>query len=112
MKIVINACYGGFGISRKAAEHMAANGSAQAHAELALADKEGYWHGYGYSPDGGYTEYKRDDPLLVAAVEALGSEANGSCAQLKVVEIPNGIDWEIVDYDGNEHIAQRHRVWS
>lgn len=53
----------------------------------------------------------RSDPDLVAVVEALGKRANGSCADLAVVEIPDGVDYEIDEYDGNEHIAERHRTW-
>ena len=33
----------------------------------------------------GFTEVARDDPLLVEAVETLGKEANGSCAELVIV---------------------------
>jgi hypothetical protein len=53
----------------------------------------------------------RADPLLVQVVEELGAAANGSCASLKVVEIPDGVDWEIDEYDGSETIAEKHRSW-
>ncbi len=105
-KVVINACFGGFSISREAADFMAERGNAQATAEL----KDGKFFGYGYTdefPDG----YKRDDPDLVAAVESLGAEANGGCASLKVVEVPDGLEWEVEEYDGNEWIAETHRTW-
>ena len=85
---------------------MAANGSEQAKAELA---DTGRFHGYGYSE--GFDKYNRADPLLVAAVEALGEKANGKCARLCVTEIPDSIDWEIDDYDGMERIAEKHRTW-
>jgi hypothetical protein len=29
-----------------------------------------------------------------------------------VVEIPDGTDYEISEYDGNEHIAEKHRTWA
>lgn len=54
----------------------------------------------------------RTDKLLIQVVEELGEEANGACAQLKVVEIPDGVEYEISEYDGNEHIAEQHRTWS
>lgn len=57
------------------------------------------------------SDYLRHDPTLVAVVEELGAGANGSCAELAVVEIPDGVDYEIADYDGNEHIAEKHRTW-
>jgi hypothetical protein len=53
----------------------------------------------------------RDDPVLVQVVEEMGEHANGRCAALKVVEIPDGVSWEIDEYDGNEHIAETHRTW-
>lgn len=53
----------------------------------------------------------RADPLLVQVVEELGVEANGSCAELRVIEIPDGVDYEIDDYDGVETIHEKHRVW-
>lgn len=54
----------------------------------------------------------RDDPDLIKVVEELGDKANGSCACLKIVEIPDGVKWEIEEYDGNEHIAESHQTWS
>lgn len=54
----------------------------------------------------------RSDPDLVAVVEELGDEANGMCAQLKVVEIPDGIAWEINEYDGLESVHEQHSSWS
>ncbi len=53
----------------------------------------------------------RHDPILVRVVEELGEDANGSCAELSVVEIPDGTDYEVEEYDGNEHIAEKHRTW-
>ena len=53
----------------------------------------------------------RDDPDLIAVVESLGDAANGSCAQLRIVEIPDGTNWEIEEYDGNEHVAEIHATW-
>ena len=41
----------------------------------------------------------------------LGELANGPNAELKVVEIPDGIDWTIEEYDGVEWIAEVHRTW-
>lgn len=54
----------------------------------------------------------RAHPLLVACVEALGSKmASGSCAELRVVEIPDGVEWEIDEHDGLERVAEVHRTW-
>jgi hypothetical protein len=60
-----------------------------------------------------FTEYdiKRDDPALVQVVEQLGDEANGLYSILAVVDIPDDVEWMIVDSYGQEHIAEVHRTW-
>ena len=85
MKVVINRCYGGFGLSDKAA---------------AILNSD--------TPDYGLD---RADPKLVEVVEKLGVDANGRNALLKVVEIPDDVTWFIDDYDGIETIRETHRVW-
>ena len=85
MKIVINNCYGGFSISRKAAEFMAARGNERARLELEQSKKRFYGYGYVEGMDGAY---ERTDPDLVAAVEALGEEQERkrnptSCSRLQ-----------------------------
>ncbi len=53
----------------------------------------------------------RSDRILIQVIEELGSEANGRCADLKIVEIPEGIEYTIEEYDGMEHITEVHRSW-
>ena len=57
-------------------------------------------------------DIERNNPLLVRIVEELGEKANGSYACLKIVEIPDDVEWEIEEYDGNEHISEKHRTWA
>ena len=91
--IVINDCYGGFGLSNRAA---------QEYKRLAgITDPS--WHD---------REVPRDDPYLVQIVRELGSAANGAHSNLKIVEIPSDVDWLIQEYDGAEWIAETHRTWS
>jgi len=54
----------------------------------------------------------RTDSLLIQVVEELGDKANGGCAKLKVIEIPDGTDYYIDEYDGNESVNESHRSWS
>jgi hypothetical protein len=58
-----------------------------------------------------YYDIPRNDPDLVAVVESIGDAANGPCAKLRVVEIPDGTEWTVEEYDGNEHVAEAHRTW-
>lgn len=62
---------------------------------------------YFYSRDIG-----RDDPSLVQVVEEMGEKADGACAHLSVVKIPDGVDYVIEEYDGLEWVAECHRTWS
>ena len=92
-RVVINTCYGGFGLSPRAeAEYKRLAG---------ITD-----------PDWYDRNIDRDDPYLVKIVNELGMGANGVHANLKIVEIPGDVDWEIEEYDGNEWVAEKHRTWS
>ena len=57
----------------------------------------------------------RTDPDLIKVVEELGGEhrkgASGRFAKLKIVEIPDGLDWEIDDDDGWETIREKAKKW-
>ena len=57
-------------------------------------------------------ELERNDSLLIQAVEELGEKANGSCAKLKIIEIPDDLDYYIDDYDGMETIHEKHESYS
>jgi len=48
---------------------------------------------------------ERDDPLLIKVVEELGED------HLKIVEIPFDVKWHIANYNGEEWVAEDHRVW-
>ena len=91
MKIALNKCFGGFGLSKVA------------YRELGLE-----WDEFGYAYN---DQEKRIDPKLIAVIEGLGEEASGSMAHVKVVEIPDDIEWEIDEYDGIETVHEKHRSW-
>jgi hypothetical protein len=88
-EIVINSCYGGFGLSPEALE---------LYKNIHPVPVESW-------------RIRRDDPDLVFVVKKLGEKADGSCAKLKIVEIPEEIDWIITDYAGIEQIEEAHKVW-
>jgi hypothetical protein len=48
---------------------------------------------------------------LVQIVEELGEKANGFAAELKVVEIPEDVEYTVEEYDGIEWVAEVHRTW-
>lgn len=92
MKIVLNKCYGGFGLSKEAYDYLGIP-----------------WDGYGYA----YNDYElRTNPKLVECIETLGSEkASGQFSKLRVVEFPDDLDYEIESYDGVETVEEVHRSW-
>jgi hypothetical protein len=141
MKIVINRCYGGFGISHEGMMRYFEIKGQQVWPEQSggyfkyytywtvspedrMEVKEGdAWHAMSFADRAAYNELKseqtvylheieRNDPVLVQMVEELGKKAWDDHAELKVVEIPDGIDWFIDEYDGIEVINERHRSWS
>ena len=54
---------------------------------------------------------KRTDKILIQVIEELGKEASGQYADIEVVEIPDGVKWEIDGYDGSELIREVSRTW-
>ena len=121
MKVVINDCHGGFGLSNEAFEELIKLG----------------WTVTDYGKDGEVTDkeadiikskndsfekyylnnWSEDDPKfrtnkdLIAVVEKLGKKVNWTCSDLKVIEIPDDVDFVIQEYDGAEWAAEKHRTW-
>jgi hypothetical protein len=90
-KIVINDCYGGFGLSEESMEE--------------------YKKRKGITEDIWYWDIPRDCPVLVEMVEQGGTDVDGEYSELKVVDVPDDVNWYIEEYDGMEHVAERHRTW-
>ena len=114
MKIVINRCYGGFGLSHEAImkyAHLAKINLVPKPTKYSIIPYEYYVDGI---EENFWSEYgiPRDDPALVKLVEQMGEAAGSVYAELKVVEIPDDVKWHICEYDGFEHIAEDHRTWS
>lgn len=150
MKVVINKCFGGFGLSPEATRRLAElqgrpgcyfftnfspDGKCDLHKHYPISQEDAengrystFWHAYDIpNPDGlTHEEYEkhslyyngipRNDPLLIQVVEEMGAGhrtgASGKFAELAIVEIPDGVEYTIEEYDGSEHIAEAHRTWS
>lgn len=115
MKIVINSETGYFGLSHEAVIR---------YCELKGCMVASDLHFYGkHLVDANYLletgdefeprDIERDDETLLKVIEELGELANGRDAILKVVEIPDGIEWVVVEQEnGSEYVAEKHRTWS
>ena len=142
MKVVINRCHGGFGLSQKAVERYHEIKGKQlwieedskygslgivhywlVPPEQRVKSREHEWHTMTMDEKREYNNlwseqnfYDRDldrsDSVLVQVVEELGADANGRHAELSVVEIPDDVEWQIEEYDGLEWVAEVHRTWS
>lgn len=139
MKVAINVCYGGFSLSPVAVQKLYEDGVKEVACPIDEYFGKNYkdrkiealdkWRKYltnnndssmfltVFSPDEKYVlsthcDLERNDPRLIKVIEELGEKANGSCAKIRMVEIPDGVDYEIAEYDGMEHIAETHRTWS
>ena len=118
MKIVINRCFGGFGLSTKAFERLIELGMTITTFENGMIkDKTAdiVQHIGKMFGDYSFVKYDSDmrtNPLVIQVVEELKEKANGQCAELTIVEIPDNIEYEIDDYDGMEKVSETHRTWS
>jgi|ERR1035437_592582 hypothetical protein len=90
VKVVYNACYGGYGLSVKAKDKLR---------ELGVKEDD-------YDMD-----YKlpRHDPRLIKVVEELGTDACGDYAELKICKI-KGNKYRIDEYDGNECVQEPENI--
>lgn len=123
MKIVINKCYGCFGLSDAAIEHfLKLKGktfqkmcSVFGGPDRLAQPGDSRFNVY-YMVDGKYfsdIEISRVEYDLIATIEILGSEAaSGWASELKIIDIPDGTKWEVNEYDGLEWIAEVHKKWS
>jgi hypothetical protein len=112
-QIVINCCHGGFSLSREAFLFLRGLKHPMALEETDIGE---CWKGTDEVREPHYSGFlsgiERDDPLLIQVVLAVGEiNASGPHASLKIVEIPDGVKWQIEEYDGLEHVAEKHRTW-
>ena len=93
-KLAINRSYGGFSLSEQALSlYRERSGSS------VILDRD----------------IRRDDPVLISVIEELQQQnmvmADGMFATIRIVEIPDDVEWIIQEYDGLEVVAEVHRTW-
>ena len=125
-KVVYNACYGGFGLSKEACQRYWDIKGQQVWIENVLfgfivwltppeerPTKNKNWNSMSMDEriayDRAHSEQTwycmnvdRHDPVLVQVVEELGDEANGEYAKLRIEEVYGS--YRIDEYDGSERV--------
>lgn len=114
-KVVVNACYGGFGLSEQAILRYAELKGFKLEKKFdrtfgswpcwyidGIQDSEHYF----YEGD-----LERTDPILVQVVEELGKDSWGDFAQLRIANVPDDVAWYIDEYDGIETVREQGGSW-
>ena len=135
-KVILNKCFGGFGLSKEAYELYAKKkGISVFHYTQENLKKEIYTYAtddnrtfdfyftkdFGdnvYISDEDFKKYFlnldekfREDKTLIEVVEELGEKANSMYSDLKIIEIPDDLEYVIDDYDGIETLHQKVKEW-
>ena len=134
-EVIINNCYGGFGLSWQALMWLAAKYDLAIFTALSdyrrydgrvaewgvkialpcgrvLDDRLGCFIFGKNGSESCHFELDRDFAPAIEVVRALGQCANDDYAELKIIEIPSDVDYCIEEYDGDEWVAEVHRTWS
>ena len=145
MKIIINNCFGGFGISNNAlVELMRRKGKEIYFYEMIFDDSDKYTYaktdadnenlfvtavckdfGEVLIPENDEqsdefekhfinksdTKWRTDNDLINLLEEKGSKYVSGPCSSLKIVEIPDDVEWGVEEYDGSEWISEKHRTW-
>jgi len=139
-EVVINVCFGGFSLSYDAVMEYAKKKGITIYAFVDKGDKNSnlnlekfkpynphsnrkvFLIHYSKKPLSGDTcdeegyfsdrDIERDDPVLIEIIKEMGEKASGKLAKLKIVEIPDDIEWEVEEHDGNEWVSEKHRTWN
>lgn len=140
MKLVINRCFGGFGVSRDALVLLAATSCPH----VSRHEPEAYYGGEKFGDwraqfakdmerpiDGPFSRHliiegkiicdehrpdaARGCPHLVALMETMckpdDDRVSSQLAKLAIVEVPDGVEYVIDEYDGQESVEEAHRSW-
>jgi len=137
MKILLNKCFGGFTISSDAYSLYCEKKNIECHfykenswnilqkCTFEQVQKDPYC--YCVSKDlGNRADYNtlskyiikdprdydlRTDKTWIEVVEELGEKVDTWASNICVIEIPDGIEYEIHDYDGFETVYEKGRCW-
>ena len=91
IKIVINACYGGFNLSNEAEKWLIENKN--------------------WNKDKSKWKYDRKNPDSPSPLRRDPRYRAAFISNLKIIEIPDDIEYDIKEHAGKEWVAEKHRTW-
>lgn len=124
MKIAINSDYGGFSLSDEVAKILREKGvkitfvgenysdGSGPKQKLFCEDGSHYLSNEDFGiVDNNYYKW-RADPRLIEAIEQIGwDKSSARFSKIRIVNIPDDVDWDITEYDGIETIEEVHNKW-
>ena len=125
-KIVINTSYGGFCLSEEVKRRFKEKEEYNNNKNPYTTGKTATTDGSSSRPDHRHrcifrdinTCVARDNPLLIDIIESVGLDcaAGDQSVELKIIEIPDDVaedgKWMLMEHDGVEWVAEKHRTWS
>lgn len=104
MEVVINRCYGGYGLSDEAVRLYLTKKNIPIVINSESSSK--HFKYYIVEDNDRFCSYNipRNDPVTIEVIRELGAKAPDSCAELEIVSIPDGCQYQISEYDGMESI--------
>ena len=117
MKVIKNAFYGKFGISRKCAKWLIRNKAWTVTKFNSIGNYKDTTANLVKTETGEFSFCQhgkkiRTHPDLIEAIETLGADiCSNKYSNLKIVEIPDDVSWYIENNDGYETIHETHRSW-
>ena len=134
MKVLVNRCFGGFGLSTEAHEWLIKHKGWKVtqygedgkiiDQNCELVEDPTPWSGNTFSKyretpkvEGGWGDDEREYPLrinqdVIECVETLGTKlASSKLAEIDIADVPDDVKWEIDNYDGSETIREKGRSW-
>lgn len=107
MKVVYNACFGGFSLSPEAMLLLWKRGMKEIGTPV-----EEYYPPEDRKSRAGILGYQHAIDQWREYAEMTPKQRKSERRKLAIVEIPDDVKWHVDEYDGNEHIAEDHRTWS
>lgn len=111
-EIVINRCYGGYGLSSVAIKKYLDIKNIPYYVNSA-SDYLDTEYVYLKEDNSIFTDsdLERDDPVLIQVVKELENSANDDYSRLQVVKIPSKLKYKIIEYDGYESVTEDFKTF-